>query len=195
MRIYLAGPEVFLADAAALAAEKRRICAAHGLTGVSPVDAPAAGAPSASGGGWYGIYLASEALMRGCDALIANLTPFRGPSADPGTVFELGFMRALGRPVFGHANVAARFGSRTLAALGPEARRRAAAAGGEAVWEDADGMAVEDFDLHDNLMLEGGIRASGGALELAEVPPDARWRDLSAFARCVAAAARVLGGG
>lgn len=193
MRIYLAGPEVFLADAAALAAEKRRICASHGLTGVSPFDAPATGAPQAAGADWYAIYQANEALMRGCDALIANLTPFRGPSADPGTVFELGFVRALGRPVFGHANVAARFGSRTLAALGPAARQRPAPSEGGAVWEDAEGMAVEDFGLHDNLMLEGGIRASGGVLEVAEVPPAARWRDLSAFARCAAAAARVLG--
>jgi nucleoside 2-deoxyribosyltransferase len=39
MRIYLAGPEVFMADrGAAVGAEKRAICAAHGLTGVLPVE-------------------------------------------------------------------------------------------------------------------------------------------------------------
>ena len=26
------------------------------------------------------------------DAIIANLTPFRGPGADAGTVYELGYM-------------------------------------------------------------------------------------------------------
>jgi len=187
MRIYLAGPEVFMADrGASVGAEKRAICAAHGLTGVLPVEE---GEPEGGGRdpGWFGLYRGNEALMRGCDALIANLTPFRGPSADAGTVFELGFMRGLGRPVFGYANAAARFGSRTLAALGPTAKRRP-----DGCWEDAEGMAVEGFDLHDNLMLEGGIRASGGLFVAEAVPAERRWRDLSAFARCVAAAAAML---
>jgi nucleoside 2-deoxyribosyltransferase len=185
MRIYLAGPEVFLADAEAIAAEKRALCAAHGLTGIFPLEPPPA-APDPALPEWLRIYWANEAHIRGCDALIANLTPFRGPSADVGTVYELGFMRALGRPVFGYSNVARRFGSRTLAALGRAVRRRP-----DGAWEDAEGMAVEEFDRHDNLMLEGGIHASGGAFEVGEVPPDRRWRDLTAFGRCVAAAARL----
>ena len=40
MRVYLAGPELFLADADGIAAAKRGICAAHGLTGVFPTDPP-----------------------------------------------------------------------------------------------------------------------------------------------------------
>ena len=188
MRVYLAGPELFLADAAAIATAKRGICAAHGLTGVFPTDPPPV-TPPAGEPEWYRLYLANEAHIRSCDALIANLTPFRGPSADPGTVYELGFMRALGRPVHGFMNTAARFGSRTLAALGGEARRRA-----DGEWEDAEGMVVEEFDLHDNLMIEGGIRAAGGCFETAAVPPAARWTDLTAFARCVAVVARARSG-
>ena len=174
MRVYLAGPEVFLADAVAIGAAKRAVCARHGLTGVFPLDAPPAGE------GWRGIYATNEALLRGCDALIGNLTPFRGPSADPGTVFELGLMRGLGRPVCGYSNSAARFGSRTLGFLGAAARRR-----GDGSWEDAEGLHVENFDLADNLMLEGGIAAAGGHFAAAEVPAAARWRDLGAFERCV----------
>lgn len=189
MRIYLAGPEVFLADAGAIAAAKRAICAAHGLTGVFPLEPPPT-APDPAQPEWLRIYLGNEAHIRGCDALIANLTPFRGPSADAGTVYELGFMRALGRPVFGYSNVARRFGARTLVALGGAARRRP-----DGAWEDAEGMAVEEFDRHDNLMLEGGIAAAGGAFAAAEIPAERRWRDLSAFGRCVVEAARVLGAG
>jgi Nucleoside 2-deoxyribosyltransferase len=37
---------------------------------------------------------AMERVMRGCDAMIVNLTPFRGPSADVGSAYEMGFMRA-----------------------------------------------------------------------------------------------------
>src|SRR3990170_3348682 len=58
------------------------------------------------------ISLANEGLMRSCDLLIANLTPFRGASMDSGTAFEVGFMRALGRPVFGYTNVVADYRER-----------------------------------------------------------------------------------
>src|SRR3954454_17202211 len=187
MRLYLAGPEVFLADAADIAAAKRAICAAQGLTGVFPLEPPPL-EPDPALPEWRRIYQANEAHIRSCDALVANLTPFRGPSADVGTVYELGFMRALGRPVFGYSNVARRFGGRVLAALGGQARRRA-----DGIWEDAEGMAVEEFDRHDNLMLEGGIAAAGGTFEVQDVPEALRWQDLAAFARCVAAAGRVLG--
>ncbi len=184
MRIYLAGPEVFLADAAALAAAKKAICARHGLTGVFPTDEHTGLAHDADE--HWRIYAQNEAHLRGCDALIANLTPFRGPSADAGTVYEVGFMRALGRPVFGYAHVAGDFAQRTLAALGPRLRRRA-----DGAWEDEQGMAVEEFGLTDNLMIDGGIRASGGVL-LTGTP--AAWEDLTLFARCVARAAEVLRG-
>lgn len=184
MRVYLAGPEVFLPDAPAVGAAKRAVCAAHGVFGVLPVEENGPATVDARGPGWFRIYRGNEDLIRGCDALIANLTPFRGPSADPGTVFELGLMRGLGRPVFGYSNTGVRFGSRTLAALGPAARRRP-----DRSWEDGEGMAVEEFDLHDNLMLEGGIRASGGVFVAKAVPIERRWRDLSAFALCVEAAA------
>ena len=36
--------------------------------------------------------------------------------------------------------------------------------------EDADGMAIEPFALHDNLMLAGGIIASGGCVIVAAAP-------------------------
>ena len=83
MRVYLAGPEVFLADRDTISAEKKAICAQHGMIGVFPTD-PAPATPQADTD-WMRIYLGNEAHIHGCDALIANLTPFRGASADPGT--------------------------------------------------------------------------------------------------------------
>ena len=42
-------------------------------------------------------------MMDEADAIIANLTPFRGPSADAGTVYELGYMAGL-QPEFAKRN-------------------------------------------------------------------------------------------
>src|SRR5687767_1315317 len=113
-RIYLAGPEVFLPDAIAMGARKAAMCATYGLAGVFPLDAQLglAGLPKAEAA--RRISEANEGLMRSCDALIANLTPFRGVSMDSGTAFEVGFMRALGRPVLGYTNVMDDYKARAL---------------------------------------------------------------------------------
>jgi len=181
MRIYLAGPEVFLPDAGALADAKRALCARHGATGVFPTDPVLCPEADGTDEDWLAIYLRNEAHIRGADALIANLTPFRGPSADAGTVYELGFMRALGRPVAGYANTAVPFEPRTRAFLGDAARPREG--GG---WEDAEGLHLESFGLHDNLMIDGGLRAAGGVLVTRDVPEAGRWHDLAAFEAALA---------
>jgi nucleoside 2-deoxyribosyltransferase len=189
MRVYLAGPDVFLPDPHARGAALKAICARHGLTGVFPLDDLTEAEPA----DWadrplpHRIALRNEAHIHGSAALIANLTPFRGPSADVGTVFELGFMRALGRPVFGWSNAAPDFTARTLAFLGAAA---VPVAGGG--WRDGEGMALESFGCLDNLMIDGAVVASGGTLEAAELPSTRRWTDLAAFERCVARAAAVL---
>jgi nucleoside 2-deoxyribosyltransferase len=180
MKVYLAGPDVFLPEAAAMAAEKKRLCARYGLEGVFPTDPRPDPAADAAPDPWYAIYLRNEAHIRACDALVANLTPFRGPSADAGTVYELGFMRALGRPVLGYSNDVADFASRTRRALGHLASRDAAGR-----WVDGEGLALEEFGLTDNLMIDGGIRAAGGVLMRRKVPEAARWTDLAAFEDCL----------
>lgn len=182
--VYLAGPDVFLPAPEAWLARKKAICAQHGLQAVSPLDS----LPDEPGSWpelpeWRRIGLRNEAHICASDAVIANLTPFRGPSADPGTVYEVGYMRALGRPVFGYATTALPFTERTLDWL--------ALAGGNAV-RDEHGMAIEAFGLFDNLMIEGGIVASNGVLIVEERPAAERWTDLSVFERCVTAAAGVL---
>ena len=114
-RVYLAGPDVFFRDAEAWAEHRKAICAEHGLVAVSPLDPLAEEAADwAELPEWQRIAWRNEAHIRSCDAVIANLTPFRGPSADAGTVYEVGFARALGRVVFGYTNSAVPFTQRTL---------------------------------------------------------------------------------
>jgi nucleoside 2-deoxyribosyltransferase len=120
-RIYLAGPEVFLPEARAVGAEKCRLAAEAGLEGAFPLDAQLDLATLPPAEQARRISQANEGLMRSCDALIANLTPFRGVSMDSGTAFEVGFMQALGRPLAGYTNVTPDYAERARAfrARGP----------------------------------------------------------------------------
>ncbi|HWX51286.1 MAG TPA: nucleoside 2-deoxyribosyltransferase [Roseomonas sp.] len=189
MRIYLAGPDVFLPNAGEIAAAKKDVCARYGAIGVFPTDPIADSAADAAQERFLEIYLRNEAHIRQCDALIANLTPFRGPSADAGTVYELGFMRALGRPVAGYANTTRHFAARTRDFLGAAAQQRP-----DGGWVDGEGLSLEDFGRHDNLMIDGGIAAAGGSLITRDVPEHLRWQDLGAFEACVATLMQPLRG-
>ena len=123
--------------------------------------------------------------MRACDAMIVNLTPFRGPSADVGSAYEMGYMRALGRPIFAYSNDARSYIDRVSSFCGDDLRTRPS---GE--YEDPDGMAIEPFMLCENLMLAGAVFGSGGVL-VAETVPHA-YLSMGAFERCVAQAAAKL---
>ncbi len=149
LRVYLAGPEVFLPDAVAAGAEKKRLCAQHGFEGVFPLDAELeAASPRATG---LAISAANEALIRSSELVIANMTPFRGPSADVGTAYEMGFARALGKRVLAYTESAVSFAPRTRAFL---AERDELAADGERA---TNGTSIEAFELADNLMLVGAL--------------------------------------
>src|SRR5437588_740576 len=104
LKVYLAGPDVFLPDAVELGNRKKQLCSAYGFEGLFPFDNEIS--PRTAGERIDRlIYRANERMIRRADFGIYNLTPFRGPSADPGTVFELGMMVGLGRRVFGYNNV------------------------------------------------------------------------------------------
>ncbi|GAK45973.1 putative nucleoside 2-deoxyribosyltransferase [Tepidicaulis marinus] len=177
-KIYLAGPEVFLEDAVQLAERKKAICAAHGLRGLFPLDAGldlSGLAPQAAG---LAIYEANIALIEAADACIANVTPFRGPSLDPGTAYEIGHMRGLGKPVFAYSNAPEHFAERT---------RLYCAASGE---RDAEGLLIEDFGLTDNLMIDGAVMRAGPGIEIDKSGQG--WHGLKAFEICVRRAAEFL---
>ncbi len=95
---YLAGPDVFLPDAPAHAARKAAICAAHGITALPPLNEDVASlAAMTEQEAWRTIFAKDLAMMERADLVIANLTPFRGASADAGTLVELGWL-ARSRP-------------------------------------------------------------------------------------------------
>jgi len=179
-RVYLAGPDVFLPDPVALGEKKKGLCDRYGLEGVFPFDAEVAPGERSRRETGFLISASNERLIRGCAALIANMTPFRGVSADVGTAYEMGFARGLGLVVFAYTNVAVPFTERTRLALGPAARRD-----NNGHLRDSDDMAVEEWDLMDNLMLEGAMHACGGQLVVEAAPERERFTFLGAFETCV----------
>lgn len=155
---------MFFPDAAKLTARKKALVRAAGHEPLFPLDTvldvdfendPKPGVAEA-------IFMANRDLIAAADAVLANLTPFRGPSADAGTVWEAGYAFGLGKPVFGYSNVATPFAARTRAYVA----------------RAADGLDIEDFELpSDNLMIHFGLTRFCAY----EAPADARWTDLTAF--------------
>jgi nucleoside 2-deoxyribosyltransferase len=170
LRIYLAGPDVFLADARRVGEKKRAMCSDFGFEGLFPLDNEEEGSIDAAS-----IFRGNCSLMRRADVGLFNLTPFRGPSADAGTVFELGFLFALGKPVYGYTSATAIYRERVAGNQGVLAERN------DQIW-DRDGFAVENFGLRDNLMIAHAIEDSGGIIAaVEESTPNRNGASLSAF--------------
>jgi len=179
MKVYLAGPEVFLPNAREQLDRKIALTRAAGLVPVSPGDLTIPETPTKRERG-LAISAIDEQLMHSADAIIANLTPFRGIAADTGTVFELGFMCGLGKLVFAYSNTAADHFSRTRDYYGG---RVALSADGHL--RGPDEMLLEDFDMAENLMLDGGVERRGGRVIMRDVPPERLYTDTAAFEECL----------
>lgn len=179
MKIYLAGPDVFLPDGLEIGRQKIDICGRHGLIGLYPLDNVVdRAAVDAS----LRIFKANEAMMDRADAIIANLTPFRGPGADAGTVYELGYMAARGKLCLGYSNDPSIYAERV--------RRFTQVTADAGHLVDADGLTVEDFGHNDNLMMIHALDLNGRPLVLPHQRPADIWRDLTAFETCVRLAAK-----
>ena len=158
-KIYLAGPEVFLADAKDICARKRELCAALGFEGLVPFDNEA---PPAGDRRDLSIYRANVAMIREADCGVFNLTQFRGPHSDAGDRFRIGTSDRVWE-------AGLRIQQRGRGLAGPhEARRTGRLRRRLATWVDESGMAIEDFGNADNLMIdaclsEQGARSSGVA--------------------------------
>lgn len=179
MKIYLAGPDVFLPDALDIGKRKLDVCRRHGVTGLYPLDNaidPAARDASLQ------IFRGNEAMMDAADAIIANITPFRGPGADAGTVYELGYMAGRGKLCLAYSNEPSTYAERV-----PHVTKVTSTLDGRLI--DDDGLTVEDFGLPDNLMMIHALEAHGSPLVMPHARPADIWHDLTAFEACVRLAA------
>lgn len=153
MIIYLAGPDIFRPDVEAWAESARALCHRYGFEPLLPIDHGETEAAR--------IFEANVAMIRGAQAVVANLDPFRGAEPDSGTAFELGYAMALGKMVRGYVT---RFDSVARRAELAEGRPNLLSPAG--ILADSRGMRIENFGLPCNLMLaipaavvEGGLEA------------------------------------
>jgi nucleoside 2-deoxyribosyltransferase len=143
-KVYLAGPAVFRRDADEHGERLKQLCVVRDLDPLWPLDnKPTEMAPAA--------YARAMRKMN-CDmidsaaAVIADISPFRGPNMDPGTAFEIGYAIATNKPVLLYTDAPGKtLLDRTKASF--KVRKI------DARYFDADDMEVEDFGLHENLMI------------------------------------------
>lgn len=129
MKIYIAGPQVFKSNAVALGKFLKDKCSEYGHEGLFPFDNECDTSED--------IFQANFDMIKSCDVVIACIEPFRGPSADVGTAWEIGAAKALGKIVIGYKD-----------AFLEEYKHRAEGC--------TEYPAVEDFGLTDNLMIAHG---------------------------------------
>ncbi|MBX9458799.1 MAG: nucleoside 2-deoxyribosyltransferase [Rhizobium sp.] len=178
-KLYIAGPEVFLPNGRDQMAQKAALVRQHGFEPLCPgdLDIPAQKTKKAFG---LAISKVNEGMMNDADGIIANLTPFRGEWADVGTVFELGYMCALGKMVAAYSNVADDHYQRLLRYYGNQITE-----GADGYKRGPDGLSLEDFEMADNLMLDGGVERRHGIVATHAAASDALYTDLTAFEACL----------
>jgi nucleoside 2-deoxyribosyltransferase len=176
-KVYLAGPSVFELNRAEIFDRRKQLCAEMGFEGIAPIDSgPESNLPST---GLVDAILEAKQIrknnirkIRSCDAIIADITPFRGPGADDGTAWEMGFGEALGKIVLAYSEqvgisyatqVRIRIGARAFTELNDEL-------------VDANGFKVENFTLPANLMLASGSEEVLPSFEAALARLKARFR-------------------
>jgi nucleoside 2-deoxyribosyltransferase len=178
LTIYLAGPEVFLPGfGKAVFDGKKSMCATFGFEGISPMDGDLSLEGLSAFQQGIAIYQGNLAHMRACDAVIANMTPFRGVSVDPGTAFEMGYMAASGKPVLGYTHVMSQFHHRSL--------RYYEHGRSDLLETYSAGSSVERFDMTDNLMMVGAVDCAGFKVQQAAVPPGEELTSLAGFRLCL----------
>ena len=152
--VFLAGPDLWFPQGEVLIAQKREMTEQAGFIGVAGREGPLTETLNTEAMARE-IYADTLIRLRSCEAVIANLTPWRGPGCDPGTAFEVGFAAALGLPVFAYLNVGseaeADYQARVEAYVGAELDA-------DGRWRDPEGCEVEDFGLPEGLMLWAEVR-------------------------------------
>jgi nucleoside 2-deoxyribosyltransferase len=160
-RIYLAGPDIFHPQGLALAEQKKLICERYGLEGVAASDFLAGVQFAGKPAGAAQLYRERLKVIEGCDGLIADMTPFRGPAMDPATAFAMGVAAGYGKPVAGYTLDPRPYAER-IERMQVEIGAPTLRVGSKLVTPD--GTAIEDFGVAESVMVAGAALARGAPI-------------------------------
>ena len=140
MKIYLSAPDVFMRNEREVAIEKKRICEEYGIQGVFPteninMEYVLKQSPQDMS---MLMYKANRNLIKQCDMILANVSPFRGKSMDVGVAHEIGCFDIMERPIYIYGNTNNVLANRI---------------GMESDGYCKEGYLVEDFGEVENLMI------------------------------------------
>lgn len=165
-KVYMAGPDIFRTSWPDIAEKIVNACASWGFETLLPIPADKSlDRPGVSGITVPGkpkdavpVFESCMDMIRSCDAMVANITPFRGDEPDAGTVFEIATAYALGKPVVAYTRD-------TRLTHERHAHNGARTAHGALVCRF--GYLVEQFGLPCNVMVAQACKAIvfGGAVE------------------------------
>jgi nucleoside 2-deoxyribosyltransferase len=169
---------VFDPDPIAIFDRMKALCRVHGVIGVAPLDNQMGleGVPPGKDL-LKRIVRADIALMDTLDAAVFCLDGFRrGPEMDAGTAFEVGYMKALRKPIAGWTRDTRPYPERVAeffrCTFGQQITRTAAGlvGGTSGSLRDPDGVLVHSEGCLQNAMVHVGIELAGGI-----VVADANW--------------------
>lgn len=192
-QVYLAGPMVFDPDPGVVFDRMKAICLAHGVIGVTPLDNQIGleGIPPGKDL-LERIVRADIALMDTLEAAVFCLDGFRrGTEMDAGTAFEVGYMKALGKPIAGWTRDTRLYPQRvadfflTTFGVGLTQTVGGPVGGTSGSLRDPDSILVHSEGCLQNAMVQIGIEMAGGL-----VAADTDWE--SAFSRAVVSVADQL---
>lgn len=142
VKAYIAGPDVFYPNAQDLANNARMVAARHDIEALIPIDNEIkSGKPADMSNA---IFKANVKMINEADIVIANISPFRGPSADSGTVWEIGYAFAQGKKIFAFSDDTREYKDRV---------------------GKPDGMLIEDFGNIENLMIAHAVHSVSPTIE------------------------------
>lgn len=162
--VYLAGPEVFLADPIGAGVSKKATIESLNqqnnwpfkLVGLYPMDNEIEDFAADFKTG-IKIYHANIALMDKADFITANMVRFRGPSMDVGTAFEMGYMAGLKKPVFAYYDTKPFYGGDEKPGLYTDRIAKYYPVSKDKPGFDIHGQSIENFGMEDNLMMIGSL--------------------------------------
>ena len=155
-RVYLAGPDVFFPAALNIARKRKEFLAGLGIEGVFPLDSQDEEKSLSKNA--FAIFKTNCQLIDSCQAVLANVTPFRGPSADVGTAWEMGYASGQGKPVAAYSDDRSAYQDKVF-------HCGWSVAPGDA--RDRNGNEIENFGGIDNLMLTQSVIAIYATFEEA----------------------------